>query len=86
MTTYVNVGSDSNQPFDDAMSLYVQQGSTVTVTVSDGSTVNYYTTNNPYSESAADGTIANGANHSFTANAWITSQGHSTLQLTGGSY
>ena len=84
MATTINIGSDSADPSDDTVVLDVPPGATVTLTVVGGDTVNYYL--NPPDDTGATGTITNGNNQSFTTPAWLTSNSHSSIQLTGGNY
>lgn len=84
MSTTINIGSDSADPSDDTVTLDVPSGATVNVAVVGGDTVNYYTSQPD--ENGPAGTITNGSNQNFTAPAWLTSNSHSSITLTGGNY
>lgn len=84
MTTTINIGSDSADPADDTVTLDVGAGATVNVAVT-GDTVNYWSQASPDDQSAT-GTITNGSNANFTVPSFLTSNGHSTLVITGGNY
>ena len=79
-----NLG-DNSSACPQVTSLAVPPGATVTVANLTGSTgtVSYYTDAN---SSAAAGTIAPGANQSFTTPTWLTSAGISSVQITGAGY
>ena len=88
MTANINIGSTySPQPADSTIQLEIPAGATVTVNVVAGGTVSYFNTLNGLN-SAASGTIANGANQTFTVPSWIqpAASTQSSLQITGGNY
>lgn len=81
---HIDIGDDPAYTQDDLVPVVVNPGDTVVVTnLAGGSTLNYYTN----IDAGAAGTIAAGANQSFTIGPlWLQSQGSSSVNISGGEY
>lgn len=88
MTTTINIGSSALEALaaPNFVTVYVQPGGAGTnILVNSGDTISYYTQID--SNATPAGTIAVGANQTFTAEPlWITSAGLSNVTFSGPGY